>query len=114
MSTSAPNKTALIERLQVSDETVRVDFNDGRSVSVPLAWFPRLLHGTAKERNTYRLIGRGEGAHWPLLDEDLSAKGLLSGRRSGESSASFARWLKARGAGSRRSRGKKAAVSAAS
>lgn len=73
-----------------------VDFDDGRSLTLPLAWYPRLLHGTAKERNRYRLIGHGTGVHWPLLDEDLSAEGLLAGRPSTEGEASFNRWLQLR------------------
>jgi len=64
---------------------------------VPLAWYPRLLHGTPAERDRWRLIGRGEGIHWPELDDDISVEGLLAGRPSGESQRSFARWLAGRG-----------------
>jgi hypothetical protein len=97
MITSAPNKTVLVENVRVTDDTLIVDCDDGRSVSLPLAWYPRLLHGTPKERNTWRPCGgTGTGIHWPLLDEDLSVEGLLAGRRSGESEMSFERWLKAR------------------
>jgi len=74
-----------------------VDLADGRSISAPLAWYPRLGHGTAAERANWRLIGRGEGVHWPDLDEDISVDNLLSGARSGESPKSFERWLAARG-----------------
>lgn len=63
---------------------------------VPVARYPRLAHGTPSERADWRLIGRGEGIHWPKLDEDISVEGLLTGRRSGESQASLERWLKAR------------------
>jgi hypothetical protein len=66
---------------------------DGRTLTVPLAWYPRLAHGRPEERANWRLIGRGEGIHWPDLDEDISVDGLLAGRRSGESQASLARWL---------------------
>ena len=96
MTTLAPNKTVLVLGVRVTDDTLVVDFDDGRSVSLPLAWYPRLQRGTEKERATWRLCGAGQGIHWPLLDEDLSAEGLLAGRRSGESEASFSRWLKTR------------------
>lgn len=84
---------AKAERIVVTDDTLTVDFADGRSISVPLAWYPRLVHGTPEERNHWRFIGDGEGIHWPDLDEDLSVEGLLLGRPSGESQRSFQRWL---------------------
>ena len=83
-------------RVRVADEALSVDLTDGRSVSVPLAWYPRLAHGTAEERAHWRLIGRGEGIHWPDLDEDISIAGLLAGKRPGESQRSFDRWLEGR------------------
>jgi hypothetical protein len=73
-----------------------VVLDDGRSLSVPLAWYPRLLHGTKPEREKYELIGDGEGTHWPDLDEDISVEGLLAGLRSAESDASLSRWLEKR------------------
>src|SRR5438094_4299317 len=73
-----------------------VDLTDGRTITVPLAWYPRLLWGTPRERNNWRLIGEGEGIHWPDLDEDLSVENLLSGKPSGESQASFRRWVESR------------------
>ncbi|MCY3764862.1 MAG: DUF2442 domain-containing protein [Gemmatimonadetes bacterium] len=81
----------------VTDDSLTVNFVDGRSISVPLAWYPRLVHGTRRERANWRIIGNGEGLHWPDLDEDLSVEGLLLGRPSGESQRSFQRWLNARG-----------------
>lgn len=63
-----------------SDDTFRVVLEDGRELSVPLVWFPRLLHGTPEQRQQWELIGRGEGIHWPGLDEDISVGGLLAGR----------------------------------
>lgn len=60
---------------------------------LPLAWFPRLVHGTPQERAHWRLIGDGRGIHWPDLDEDISVENLLAGKPSGESRASFKRWL---------------------
>jgi hypothetical protein len=65
-------------------------------VSVPLAWYPRLLHGQPQERNNWRLIGQGEGIHWPDLDEDISAENILLGQPSGESQRSLGRWLQSR------------------
>jgi hypothetical protein len=77
----------------VAKDAVCVDLADGRTISVPLAWYPRLLHATAAERKKWRLIGRGEGIHWEDIDEDVSVEGLLSGRSSGESQASLKKWL---------------------
>jgi hypothetical protein len=77
----------------LTDDTLSVDLSDGRSISVPLAWFPRLLHSTKQERNNWRLIGRGQGIHWEDVDEDISVEGLLAGRPSGESQESFKKWL---------------------
>ncbi len=82
--------------VSVSDDTLTVELDDGRTVTAPLAWYPRLLHGTAKERNKWRLIGRGEGIHWPDLDEDISIENLLLGKHSGESQSSFKKWLEKR------------------
>ena len=81
------------QSVNVTDEALIVDLSDGRTVSVPLAWFPRLLHGTQKERNKWRLIGGGEGIHWPDLDEDISVENLILGKPSGESQKSFKKWL---------------------
>lgn len=83
-------------RVEVSDVSLTVELVDGRSVSVPLLWYPRLVDGTPAERANWRLIGRGEGIHWPDLDEDISVAGLLAGKRSGESQRSLKRWLELR------------------
>jgi hypothetical protein len=85
------------ENVRVTADTLSVELSDGRTITAPLAWFPRLLHGTTKERNRWRFIGRGEGLHWPDLDEDISVEGLVLGKPSGESQQSFARWLAKRG-----------------
>ncbi len=82
--------------VRTTADALTVDLSDGRTISVPLGWFPRLSHGTKKERSQWRLIGRGEGIHWPLLDEDISVEGLIAGHPSGESHKSFAKWLAAR------------------
>lgn len=79
-----------------SEDSLTVRLDDGRSLSVPLAWYPRLLDGIATERANYELIGEGEGIHWPELDEDISVEGLLAGRRSAESAASLANWRQKR------------------
>ncbi|MFA4918443.1 MAG: DUF2442 domain-containing protein [Thermodesulfovibrionales bacterium] len=84
------------EALTVTDDTLSIDLSDGRSISVPLAWFPRLLYATRKERNNWELIGRGHGIHWEDIDEDISVEGLLLGSPSGESQASFKKWLNKR------------------
>ena len=82
-----------IVTIQITDDTLSVELADGRTISVPLAWYPRLAHGTARERGNWRLIGGGHGIHWPDLDEDVSVENLLTGKASGESQASFKRWL---------------------
>lgn len=81
------------EGVAVTEDTLSVDLSDGRTISVPLAWFPRLVHATPEERNHWRLIGKGQGIYWEELDEDISVEGLLAGRPSGESQASFKKWL---------------------
>jgi Protein of unknown function (DUF2442) len=83
-------------QVSVTDEALTVDLADGRTLSVPLVWFPRLAHGTPGERSHWRFIGQGEGIHWPDLDEDISIAGLLAGRPSGESQRSLKRWLEQR------------------
>ena len=84
------------ESVRVTKDTLTVDLSDGRTIAVPLAWYPRLMHATPGERKNYRLIGKGQGIHWEDIDEDISIEGLLIGRPSGESPSSFKKWLKAR------------------
>ena len=97
MSTSGTElKGASAQSVTVSEDALTVDLVDGRTISAPLAWFPRLTHGTPAERNNWRLIARGEGIHWEDLDEDISIESLLAGRRSGETQESLKRWLEAR------------------
>src|SRR5574337_2045445 len=81
------------ENVTITEDTLSVDLSDGRTIAVPLAWFPRLLHATKEERNNWRLIGKGHGIHWEAIDEDISVEGLLAGRPSGESQLSSSRWL---------------------
>lgn len=87
---------ARIVNVLVTDDTLSVDLEDGRTVSVPIGWYPRLAHGTPTERTNFQISGAGYGIHWPDLDEDLGVEGLLFGKRSTESPASFERWLRRR------------------
>lgn len=80
----------------VTDDTLSVDLEDGRTVSVPIGWYPRLATGTDSERNNFEISGAGYGVHWPDLDEDIGVEGLLLGKRSSESPNSFERWLNQR------------------
>lgn len=98
MSISAVEmEVPLAQAVRVTQDSLHVDLADGRTISVPLAWYPRLLHATADERKNWRLIGTGRGLHWEDLDEDISVEGLLAGRPSGESQASLKKWLASRG-----------------
>jgi hypothetical protein len=97
MSTSGTElREANALRVTVSEDALAVDLADGRTITVPVAWFPRLAHGIPAERASWRLIGGGSGIHWPELDEDISVESLLAGRRSGESQESLRRWLETR------------------
>ncbi len=97
MSTSGTEvRDAVAQRVSVSEDALVVDLADGRTITAPVAWFPRLAHGTPAERANWRLIGSGEGIHWPDLDEDISVESLLAGRRSGETQESLRRWLQGR------------------
>ena len=90
------SKGVFVLAVKVTDHTLAVDLQDGRSISVPLAWYPRLLHGSREERKNWRVIGQGEGIHWPDLDEDISMSGLLEGTPSQESPESLREWLRRR------------------
>ena len=97
MSTlKVPLIEARAQNVKVTSDTLSVDLTDGRTIAVPLAWFPRLLHASAAERNNWRFIAKGEGIHWNDLDEDISIDGLLLGRQSGESNSSLEKWLQTR------------------
>ena len=85
--------------IRVTEDALTAELNDGRIISVPLSWYPRLVHATPEERNHWELIGTGEGIHWPDLDEDISVEMLLAGVPSGESPSGFKRWLEAKKAG---------------
>jgi hypothetical protein len=83
--------------VEVTADRLVVELADGRTIAAPLSWFPRLLHGTGEERANWQLLGEGYAIEWPDLDEHIGIAGLLAGRGSGESEASFRRWLEARG-----------------
>ena len=84
------------QHVAITNDSLVVELTDGRTISTPLAWYPRLLHADPKERDNWRLIGNGGGIHWPDLDEDLSVDSLILGRPSGESPTSLKRWLEGR------------------
>ncbi len=95
-SSTVETRVPLAKSAQVSDQSLVVELVDGRTISVPTAWYPRLSHATTKERSHWRLIGNGQGIHWPDLDEDISVENLLAGQPSAESQASCKRWLEQR------------------
>jgi hypothetical protein len=80
----------------VTHEALTVDLMDGRTIVVPLVWYPRLWHGTPQERSRVEIFGDGTYIHWPDLDEDLTIAGLLAGRRSDESPQSLRKWMESR------------------
>ena len=89
-------KEVRAQHVTISKDALTVDLVDGRTIIVPLMWYPRLWHGRPEERSNLEVIGSGTIIHWPDLDEDLSVSGLLAGRRSGESQQSLTRWLEER------------------
>jgi hypothetical protein len=96
MNTSPDVAFAEAQSVTISEDTLTVDLTDGRSITVPVSWYPRLAHGTHEERQNWKLQGGGISIHWPDLDEDIGIHGLLSGRRSGETQPSLQRWLEGR------------------
>ena len=95
VSVDMPDALAIV----VTEDTLTAQLSDGRTISAPLAWYPRLVHATQEERDNWEIHAEGQHLHWPDLDEDLSVEMLLTGQRSGESQRSFKRWLKAKRAG---------------
>ncbi|MCB0174912.1 MAG: DUF2442 domain-containing protein [Anaerolineae bacterium] len=95
-SASTPLTLVRITMVTVTDDTLSVDLEDGRSISIPIGWYPRLAYGTPAERANFQISGAGYGIHWPDLDEDIGVEGILLGRKSSESQASFERWLQRR------------------
>ena len=96
MTTSVLETKPRAQAVKVTEEELVVELEDGRTISVPLAWFPRLLHATPSERANWEIIGRGEGIRWPDLDEDIEVAHLLAGIPSQESRESLKRWLSER------------------
>ena len=97
MPTSAVvTDSGLARNVRVTGEHLVVDLRDGRLVSVPLSWYPRLAAGTPKEHERWELIGAGVGIHWPDLDEDIEVEALLLGLASTESPTSLRRWRASR------------------
>lgn len=98
-SSTVDTQHVRVTTLVVSDDVLSVELSDGRTISAPLSWYPRLGHGTTEERRDWRLIGGGRGMHWPQLDEDISVENLVFGNPSAESQASLKRWLDDRNRG---------------
>lgn len=99
MSTSAEQvDQPFAVSVNVTDDVLIVELRDGRTVSVPLSWYPRLEYATERERDAWELIGGGTGIHWEVVDEDISVEALVAGKPSNESQASLKRWLSDRGA----------------
>jgi len=92
MSTLTLSSSPTATGLEVTDEVLSVSLSDGREVTVPIAWYPRLAHALAEHRAIWELVGGGHGIHWPELDEDISVENLLFGQPSGEGARSFSRW----------------------
>lgn len=93
MSATTNLRLPRVLKVEVTDDTLSVDLEDGRTVSVPIGWYPRLANGTPAERANLQISGAGFGIHWPDLDEDIGVEGLLLGKHSMESASSFERWL---------------------
>ena len=89
-------REARAEQVSIEADALVVELDDGRTLAVPLSWYPRLLHANPAEQGNWRLIGGGTGIHWPDLEEDVSVRGLLAGKPSGERPASLKRWLQNR------------------
>ena len=96
MTTLTLETEPIANQVTVTDEKLIVDLADGRTISVPLRWYPRLAHASPAERQKWQLIGDGYGIEWSDLDEHIGIEGLLAGRRSGESKRSLDRWLATR------------------
>ena len=79
MTSSRPSMDPRAVNVSIDDDALTVDLADGRRVTVPLAWFPRLLHAEPVQRGNWRFVGDGFGIHWPDIDEDLSVEGILRG-----------------------------------
>jgi hypothetical protein len=97
MNTLVLERTPRAVQAHAGSDAITVTLDDGRVISVPLEWYPRLVHATEAERRNCDVFGNGTAIEWPDIDEHVSVEGLLAGRRSGECEASFKRWLATRG-----------------
>lgn len=93
MSLEPSTWSVFAQQVRVTNDLLTFELSDGRTISAPIVWYPRLAYATPEERNKWEFIGRGIGVHWPDLDEDISVENLLQGRPSGESQKSLQRWL---------------------
>lgn len=96
MTTLTLETEPIVNQVTVTDKKLTVDLVDGRSLSIPLAWYPRLMYASPEERQNWQLLGDGYAIEWTDLDEHIGIEGLLAGRQSGESKRSFERWLATR------------------
>ncbi|ASC73683.1 hypothetical protein XM38_046550 [Halomicronema hongdechloris C2206] len=110
MTTLTLETEPLALQVSVTDKNLIVDLVDGRSLIVPLSWYPRLLQASQKERQNWQLLGDGYAIEWVDLDEHIGIEGLLAGRKSGESNNSFERWLATRGTSSQNEQAKNSNV----
>ena len=99
MTTLVLETDPVATHVEIGGERLIVHLADERAISVPLSWFPRLLHGLPEERASWRLLGDGDAIEWPVLDEHVGVEGVLAGRGSGETDDSLRRWLGARAGG---------------
>ena len=104
-SSTVDTQHVQLTAVEVTDDLLTVELSDGRTISAPLSWYPRLCHGNPDERADWQLIGGGRGIHWPRLDEDISADNLIFGKPSAESQASLKRWLDNRTNGQKSGKG---------
>ena len=95
MLSATPTLIKIIH-VTITDDTLSIDLEDGRSIEVPIGWYQRLAYGTPVERANFQISSAGYGIHWPDLDEDLGVEGILLGKKSSESPSSFKRWLQQR------------------
>jgi hypothetical protein len=96
MTTLVLEQDPVAVKVSFAADRLIIELADGRSVTVPMAWYPRLLHGSESERQNWQILGDGYAIEWPELDEHIGVEGLLAGRRSGESDVSLQRWLSSR------------------
>ena len=96
LSVTPPLALARIVAVTITDDTLAADLEDGRSIAVPIGWYPRLSQATPAERDNFEISGAGYGIHWPDLDEDIGVEGMLLGKKSAESAESLGHWLAGR------------------